>query len=362
MAMEGANMNVKEKVKNLPLTPGVYLMKDSLGTVIYVGKAKSLKKRVQSYFQNSAAHPQKIKKMVANINDFLVLHTDTEFEAFLLECKLIKELKPLFNKKMKSHLPYSYIAIKMGGPYRKISIVSEKSESEGTVYFGPYTSMIYIKKAIENLKEYFKINCLQPLKGSPCLNYTLGKCNGLCLGGKAVEQYNGVVEKFISFLRGSDSEILEELQRKMEYASAEYQFEEAAKYRNYIKSFSILLYKENMIQFTEGNKNIVVVELINDSILKLFLIKGHKVIFSKKYHLEKNKDLSVEIRTRIVTSFQQTKEHNSPVIGKKELDQAQIIYSYLNGSNARFIVIPEEWLDGSGHDELDASIDQLLNI
>jgi excinuclease ABC subunit C len=139
-------MNLKDKVKNLPLTPGVYLMKDQKGTVIYVGKAKSLKKRVQTYFQNSAAHPQKIKKMVANINDFHVLHTDTEFEAFLLECKLIKELKPLFNKKMKSHLPYSYIAIKMDGPFRKISIASEKSEGEGTIYFGPYTSMIYVKK------------------------------------------------------------------------------------------------------------------------------------------------------------------------------------------------------------------------
>ena len=354
-------MNLKEKVKNLPLTPGVYLMKDQKGTVIYVGKAKSLKKRVQTYFQNSAAHPQKIKKMVANTNDFHVLHTDTEFEAFLLECKLIKELKPLFNKRMKSHLSYSYIAITMDGPYRKISIASEKTAGDGTIYFGPYTSMIYVKKAIENVKEYFKINCLQPLKGAPCLNYTLGKCNGLCLGGTGVEQYNRSVEIFISFLQGSDSELLDELEQKMINASEQYQFEEAAKYRNYLKSFSILLYKENMIQFTGRNKNIVVVEWINDDALKVFLIKGHKVIFSKEYCPENFRQLSKEIRESIFNFFQQNEKRKSVIIGKEELDEAQIIFSYLNGGNARFIVIPEEWLDGSESEKLDASIEQLLN-
>lgn len=354
-------MNLKEKVKSLPLTPGVYLMKDQEGTVIYVGKAKSLKKRVQTYFQNSAAHPQKIKKMVANINDFHVLHTDTEFEAFLLECKLIKDLKPLFNKKMKSHLPYSYIAIKMDGPFRKISIASEKSEGDGTIYFGPYTSMIYVKKAIENLKEYFKINCLQPLKGSPCLNYTLGKCNGLCLGGSGVEQHNRIVERFISFLQGSNSEILDELEQKMNHAAEDYQFEEAAKYRNYLKSFSILLYKENMIQFTGENKNIVVIEWINDRTLKVFLIKGHKVIFSTEYQPDKLRQLSVEIRDTIFKFFQQSENRESVVIGKEELDEAQIIYSYLNGGNVRYTIIPEEWLDGSEVEKLDESIDDLLN-
>ncbi len=359
--IEGADVNIKEKVKNLPLTPGVYLMKDHKDTVIYVGKAKSLKKRVQTYFQNSAAHPQKIKKMIANINDFHVFHTDTEFEAFLLECKLIKDLKPLFNKKMKSHLAYSYIAIKMDGPYRKISIASEKSKGSGTIYFGPYTSPIYVKKAIENFKEYFKIKCLQPLKGSPCLNYTMGKCNGLCLEGSGVEEYNRVVDVFISFLQRADAEILDELEQKMNHAAEEYQFEEAAKYRNYMKSFSLLLYKENMIQFTGGNKTILVVEWINDRNLKVFLIKGHKVIFGRKYHPAKFMQLSKEIRETLFDTFKQSEKRKSAVIGKEELDEAQIIYSYLNGGNARFMVIPEEWLEGSDYEKLDVSIAHLLN-
>jgi excinuclease ABC subunit C len=353
---EGENMDLKEKVKNLPLTPGVYLMKDQSGTVIYVGKAKSLKKRIQSYFQNSIAHPQKIKKMVANIDDFEIEHTDTEFEAFLHECRRIKELKPLFNKRMKSHLPYSYIAIKMDGPYRKISIVPDKPEQESTLYFGPYTSPIYVKRAIEHWKEAFKINCLHPLKGSPCLNYTLGRCNGLCLGGNAVNQYNEIADKFISLLQGTDHGILEELQQNMEQASSDYQFEEAAKYRNYIKSLSILLYKENVVQFTKGNNNIAVIEWLDDVTLKLFLIKGNKVIFNEKYR--KAEQLAKEIKARILACFHES-EHNEPVMmGKAELDEAQIIYSYLNGSNAKFIVIPDEWLDDGC--ELDNAIKDLL--
>jgi excinuclease ABC subunit C len=353
-------MNIKEKVKNLPLTPGVYLMKDQMGTVIYVGKAKSLKKRVQTYFQNSAAHPQKIKKMVANINDFHVLNTDTEFEAFLLECKLIKELKPLFNKKMKSHLPYSYIEMKMDGPYRKISIASEKSESGDTLYFGPYTSLIYVKKAIENLKEYFHINCLHPLKGSPCLNYSLKQCNGLCLGGDAVDQYNAIMDKIIDLLQGTDLEILEELQGNMERASNEFQFEEALKYRNYYKSISILLYKENVIKFTEENKNIAVIERLGDSSLKLFLIKGNMIINSQKYEMENVEQLSETIRTDALTYFQKIGHQETVSINKENLDEAQIMYSYLNGSNTKFIVIPDEWIDSGGCAELVQEIRNLL--
>lgn len=351
-------MNLKEKVKKLPLTPGVYLMKDQTGTVIYVGKAKSLKKRVQSYFQNSIAHPQKIKKMVANINDFEIQHTDTEFEAFLHECRRIKELKPLFNKKMKSHLPYSYIAVKMDGPYRKISIVPDKPERGSTLYFGPYTSPIYVKRAIEHWKEAFKINCLHPLKGSPCLNYTLGRCNGLCLGGNAVNQYNQIADKFVSMLQGTDREILEELQQKMGQASSDYQFEEAAKFRNYIKSLSILLYKEDVVQFTEGNKNIAVIEWLDVLTLKLFLIKGHKVIFSEKYR--NTEKFAEKITSGILAGFHKSGPKELVMIGKAELDEAQIIYNYLNGGNAKFIVIPDEWLDGGS--ELDNAIKDLLKI
>lgn len=349
-------MNVKEKVKQLPLTPGVYLMKDQQGTVIYVGKAKSLKKRVQTYFQNTASHPQKIKKMVANVDDFDYILTDTEFEAFMLECKLIKELKPLFNKRMKSHLSYTYIRIKTDGPYRKIFITPDRKEHDAALYFGPYSSPIYVKKAIENLKEAFHMNCLHPLKGSPCLNYSLGKCNGLCLGGDAVGQYNAIVDKFIALLQGTDMDILEEWERKMEQASEEFRFEEAVKYRNYRKSLSLLLYKESVIHFSEENKNIAVIERLSDEKVKLCLIKGHEIIFSEKFAFENAEHLSEAIRIH----FQANAHRESLTISKENLDQAQIIYSYLNSTNARFTIIPDHWIESSEFAELDDEIRNLL--
>lgn len=354
-------MNLKEKVRQLPLTPGVYIMKDLHGNVIYVGKAKSLKKRVQTYFQNTASHPQKIKKMVANIDEFDYILTDTEFEAFMLECKLIKDMKPLFNKRMKSHLGYSYLAIEMDGLYRKVFVTSEKDSGEGTLYFGPYTSPLYVKRAIGNIKEYFHINCLHPLKGSPCLNYTLGKCNGLCLGGAAVGEYNGIFDRIITLLSGKDLSILEELEQKMLQASEEFNFEAAGRYRNYLKSFSILLYKENLIQFTEENKNLAVIERLNESTLKLFLLKGHKVISSATYESGNTKELVNSIRSHILDSFGQLSPQEAIAIGKEELDEAQIIYSYLNGSSAKSAVVLDEWLESGGHGELDKAVKDLLD-
>jgi excinuclease ABC subunit C len=356
-------MKLREKINSLPLTPGVYLMKDQTGTIIYIGKAKSLKKRVQSYFHKSAAHPQKIRKLVANIHDFDYILTDTEFEAFLLECQLIKELKPLFNKKMKSHLAYSYIQIDMEGPYRKISITQNRTDKDGVMYFGPYTSQIYVKKSIEDMKEYFKINCLQPLKGSPCLNYFIGQCNGLCLGGIAVKQYNEVVDTIISLLKGDDSGIIEGLREKMQHAASEYQYEAASKFRNYIKSFSVLLYKETVVQFTEDSQNIVAIERLMENTMKLFFIKGHKVIFSKKYTLEMIEQHLEEIRTSIMTSYQEYAMGKSLIIGKAEIDEAQIIYSYLSGSNSRFTVIPDDWLIiGGSYERLDNTLKELIEM
>lgn len=354
-------MNLKEKVRQLPLTPGVYIMKDLHGNVIYVGKAKSLKKRVQTYFQNTVSHPQKIKKMVANIDEFDYILTDTEFEAFMLECRLIKEMKPLFNKRMKSHLGYSYLAIEMDGLYRKIFVKSEKGSGDGTLYFGPYTSPLYVKRAIGNIKEYFHINCLHPLKGSPCLNYTLGKCNGLCLGGAAVEEYNDIFDRIIALLSGKDVSILEDLEQKMLQAAEEFNFEAAGRYRNYLKSFSILLYKENLIQFTVENKNLAVVERLSESTLKLFLLKGHKLIYSETYETGNTEDLVNTIRSHIFVYFRELSPQESIAVGKEELDEAQIIYSYLNGSSAKSTVIPDEWLESGGHGKLDEALKDLLD-
>lgn len=352
-------MKLKEKVKSLPLTPGVYLMKDAHGHIIYVGKAKSLKKRVQSYFQHSKAHTQKIKKMVSNIIDFDYLLTDTEFEAFLLECKLIKELKPHFNKKMKSPQSYIYLVIKMAAGKRVLEMSSSIEENDGNLYFGPFLNKYTVERAITGIKDAFKINCSNPsMKHGPCLNYSLGLCIGVCLGGSALEQYNRILDKIIAFLNGTDTEILEEIEQKMLTAAEQFQFEVAAKYRNILETVNALLYKEKVIEFTAANQNIVVVESIDESAIKFFLIKGNNLLYCEKIKNQQNLEI---IKNNIFTFFKNSK-HSSPlVISKDDIDEAQIIYSYLKSGICRYQIIPDQWLESENVTVIDDAVEGLLN-
>ena len=350
-------MKLKEKVKSLPHTPGVYLMKDSHGHTIYVGKAKNLKRRVQSYFQHSKAHPQKIKKMVANLNDFDFVLTDTEFEAFLLECQLIKELKPHFNKKMKSPQSYIYLVIKMDAGRRVLEISNSFKENDGNLYFGPFLNKYTVERAITGIKDAFKINCSNPsMKHGPCLNYSLGLCIGVCLGGSALEQYNLILDRIIAFLNGTDTEILEEIEQKMLTASEQFQFEVAAKYRNILETINALLYKEKVIDFTEANQNIMIVESLTESTFKLFLIKGSKLLYRK---ILNNDQPFGTIKMNLLTYLSPL--NTGIVVSKEELDEAQIIYNYLKSGNCRYRIIPNDWLEAGNDLLIQNVLEELIN-
>lgn len=354
-------MILKEKVRNLPLTPGVYLMKDASGNVIYVGKAKNLKRRVQSYFQKSKAHPQKIKKMVTNIQDFEVIHTDTEFEAFMLECKLIKEIKPLFNKKMKSSHSYAYAVFHMDEELHRIEITSNPKQKDGRVILGPFISRHTVEKAIISIKESYQILCSNSLKkGTACLNYSLGLCIGICLGGPAIDQHNKIISKIIALLEGADMCILEELEKKMRSAAESFEYETAMKYRDKIDTISLLINKEKVIEFTEANKNIMIIEYLPDDILKLFLIKRNKILFSEKYYVE---NIDIDHLCKIINeTFNNVVLTFSNEVSRDELDESQIIYSYLNCSTCNFLEIPDLWFDHDNKNSLEIAIRQLLNM
>ncbi|WP_236619601.1 UvrB/UvrC motif-containing protein [Bacillus sp. 1NLA3E] len=339
-------------------------MKDSLGCIIYVGKSKNLKNRVQSYFQNSKSHTQKVKKLVQNLKDFDYILTDTEFEAFMLECKLIKEIKPTYNKKMKSPQSYTYIVIKMDEEYRKIELTNCTIENDNNIYFGPYSSKSSVEKILQGLKEFLKINCSNPSnKKVACLNYSLGMCIGMCLGGSAIEQYNEILDKIISLLNGTDKSILEDLKERMLNASENFDFETAAKYRDLIESLNFLLNREKVIAFTKENHNIAMIEHLSEHTIKLFLIKGNKVLFCEKFALEAiNFELIRSmIRSNIFICFKNAAFHSPLEISSEDIDEAQIIYSYLKGSPSNNRTIPEHWLDSEDNPNLVEEIDKLLD-
>ncbi|MFO1442073.1 GIY-YIG nuclease family protein [Bacillus sp. Bva_UNVM-123] len=356
-------MFLTEKVKKLPLSPGVYLMKDSVGHIIYVGKAKNLKNRVQSYFQNSKQHSPKINKLKKHLKDFDYIVTDTEFEAFLLECQLIKEYKPLYNRMMKNPQSFTYIVFKIDNGYRKMEITSSIDKNDGSLYFGPFTSKNHVERAVQGVKECFKLCCSHSTKkNTACLNYSLGLCLGICLGGPAVQQYNEIIEKFIDFLQGNNMSILEDLQQMMEHASENYDFETASKYRDCIQAVNALLKKEKVIEFTEENHNLVISEKLNEEMMKLFLIKRTTVLFSQQFSLADVDLLAEKIKSSILTFFKNQDSLSSIEVSKDEIDEAQIIYSYLKSNNCSFILIPEESLDSEAHSNIILAVNKLITF
>lgn len=354
------NMHVAERVRNLPLTPGVYLMKDSRGTIIYVGKAKQLKRRVQSYFYNSKSHSPKIAKLVAHIAELEYRNTDTEFEAFMLECRLIQELKPMYNRKMKNPLAYTYVAIRNKAGLRRMEVTdSPGGDSEG-LYFGPYTASKHsVQQAIQSIEECYHIACSQPLAGRACLNYSLGLCHGVCLGGSAVQEYERIMDRIVSLLQGSGSALLHEMEQSMQEAAESFEFEAAAKWRDHIESVNFLLSKRKVIEFSAQNLSTVVYEYIDDAMIKLFLIRQNQILFSQKYALPADGQqrvlLAAEIRSRILQYFKIDSDSDEALvqISREEIDQAQIIYNYLHGSGSCHLHIQQSWLGEMEQQELD---------
>lgn len=358
-------MNLKEKIKKLPSSPGVYLMKDSLNTTIYVGKSKNLKNRVGSYFHNSRSHPPKVVKLVKNLKDFEYILTDTEFEAFMLECKLIKEMKPIYNKQMKNPNSYSYIKVKINEKYPDIEISSEANKMDRNLYFGPYTSRNTVARALQGIREFYKILCNNNgHKASSCLNYSLNLCIGMCLDDASKEQYSVILDKMLKLLNGTDKSIISEMETKMISASEEFDFESAAKYRDYISAVNYLVDRVKVVEFTKENKNIALLEYLSDDMLKFFLINGNKVLFTEKYRLESFnlQELKAILKTNILSYFNDEVLKNSLEIGKDEIDEAQIIYTYLKNKSSicKYILISEKWLKASKNMNIDKALNKLL--
>ncbi len=337
-------------------------MKDSLDTIIYVGKSKNLRNRVGSYFVNSKSHSPKVIKLVKNLKDFDYILTDTEFEALLLECKLIKEIKPIYNRQMKSPKGYCYIKIKMDEKYPNIEVHSEPDSSDGNLYFGPYTSKNTVEKGLCGIKEHCKILCANSSrKASGCLKYSMNLCMGMCTANPSTDHYFALVEKVIKLLSGTDLTILQEMEQEMNIAAANLHFEEAAKYRDYIKAVKHLVSTAEIIKFTEANKNIALVEFLNDKEIKFFLIRYNKLLFSEKYKLSNLSinEIKHKFKSNIISYFSDNLKI-SVNIGKDEIDEVHIIYNYLKSkeSTCRYIVIPEQWINDMDSLSIDGAVDE----
>lgn len=343
--------DVKEKVRALPLTPGVYLMKDSLGNIIYVGKAKQLRKRVQSYFVKSSGHTPKTRVLVSHIRDLEVRHTDTELEAFLLECRLIKELRPTYNRKMKNPETYTYITLRRArvNGLRYFSVNYSPEDNGVLRRFGPYSSRSTVERALDGIKESLQIVCSNPAgQSGPCLNHALGRCMGMCAGGPAAEAYEKIVDRILLFLEGQSSDILERMENRMMEAAERFDFEAAARYRDEGRAVRYLLQKEKMISFAETGHISMVLEEMGGGVAKLFLMKGNRLLLNHRLSLpgeEARAALAPQMATLVRSAYASSGSDKQSPITRFDVDEAQIIYSYLQSAAACSRQLEEAWLD-----------------
>ena len=235
--------DIKENLKKLPETPGVYMHKDKLGNVIYVGKAINLKRRVSSYFIRSQSHSSKVRSMVEHIAEFEYITCKTEMEALILECNLIKKYEPKYNVLLRDDKTYPYIKITLSEDYPRL-LKTRVIARDGSKYFGPYSDVGSVNKSIEMLNKLFKLKrCSSrsfPDGFKPCLNYHIGECRGICTGEVSKEEYRKDIDNIINLLGGKDLSLENGFKEEMKKASDELRFEDAAMYRDKLEALRAL--------------------------------------------------------------------------------------------------------------------------
>lgn len=289
---EVTNKNIEDlrkKANRLPLSPGVYLMKDKNDKIIYVGKSKALKNRVLSYFTDLDSHTVKTKRLVQNIHDFDTMLTTTEIEALALENRLIKLHTPKFNIKLKDGKSYPYIKVTMNEDFPRI-LVDRKRINDGARYFGPYSGMSTAYDIVNTARKAFGIpSCKKQFpkdigKGRPCLNYQIGLCSGPCTGKISSEDYKKIFSDILPFLSGSFKEVKESLQGQMQYASENMMFEAAALYRDRIRSLSKLWDKQKVVDAPNVDRDIIALHSEEScSVIAVFYIRNGAIIDKESF-------------------------------------------------------------------------------
>ena len=274
--------DINEELKKLPTCPGVYMHKDCLGTVIYVGKAVNLRNRVRQYFRNSSQHSPKVRSMVSNIAEFDYITCGTEMEALILECNLIKKYMPKYNILLKDDKTYPYIEVTMSEEFPRVIRTREVKRDENR-YFGPYsdsTAVWRILKMIDEIYPLKKCSTLHfPENTRPCLNYFIGKCKGICVGKADREEYLEMIRDILGILGGRDAGVIRKLERKMMEASDALKYEEAAKYRDYIRALRSLSEKQRATMVREHDIDILIpIRTHRNQIVAQYRVREGKMI------------------------------------------------------------------------------------
>ncbi|MCQ2016204.1 excinuclease ABC subunit UvrC [Clostridium butyricum] len=301
----------KAQLKILPDKPGVYLMKNSLGEIIYVGKAKVLKNRVRQYFQNSKNHSEKVKAMVKNIAEFEYIVTDSEMEALILECNLIKKHSPKYNISLKDDKFYPFIKITTNEDFPRV-FITRNFAKDGNKYFGPYPNAGAVHETIKLIRKIFPLRTCKKLifengkHTRPCLNYHIKKCNAPCEGHISKDEYKRMIDEIIDVLSGRDKSLINKLKNDMQEASMNLEFEKAASFRDKILAIESIAEKQKVFKSQDNDEDFInIYKDEKDCAVQVFFLRDGKVTGRENFILENSayEDDSVIISQFIVSFY-----------------------------------------------------------
>ena len=329
--------NIEEELKKLPARPGVYIMHDDRDAIIYVGKAVSLKNRVRQYFQSSRNKGAKIEQMVTHISRFEYIVTDSELEALVLECNLIKEHMPKYNTMLKDDKAYPFIRVTVNEDFPRV-LFSRTMKKDKSKYFGPYTSAGAVKDTIELIHKLYKIRtCHRVLprdigKDRPCLNYHIKQCSAPCQGFISQEEYKKSIDGVIDFLSGNYAPILKMLQSRMDEASENMDFEAAIEYREQLKSVKQVAQKQKITSSDGEDKDVIAMESDDtDAVVQVFFVRDGRLIGRDHFYL---RVAPQDTKGAILGSFVKQFYAGTPFIPRElmlqeEIEEPEIIEDWL---------------------------------
>ena len=328
------NFNIQEELKKLPGKPGVYLMHDEKDAIIYVGKAISLKNRVRQYFQSSRNKGAKIEQMVTHISRFEYIVTDSELEALVLECNLIKEHRPKYNTMLMDDKTYPFIKVTVNEPFPRV-MMARRMKKDKAKYFGPYTSAGAVKDTIELIRKLYHIrSCNRSLpkdigKERPCLNYHIHQCYAPCQGYISREEYRKSIDEVVRFLNGNYDPILKELEEKMLDASENLEFEKAIEYRELLASVQKIAQKQKITDTAGDDRDIIAMASEGeDAVVQVFFIRGGRLIGRDHFYL---KIAENDTKSEILSSFIKQFYAGTPaeLMLPEEIEDQEIIEEWL---------------------------------
>ena len=328
--------DIQQGLKDLPDHPGVYIMKNQQGEIIYIGKAISLKNRVRQYFQRSSSHTPKVKAMVKHIAEFEYILVDNEMEALILECNLIKKHRPRYNILLKDDKHYPYIKITINEEYPRV-MVTRRVLKDGARYFGPYSDAGAVRETLETLRKLYPVrSCSKTIAfgkrvDRPCLNYHIGRCMAPCQGNVDRERYMESINKISRFLSGKDDEIINELKESMEKAADNLEFERAGVIRDEINALERILEKQKITSTASEDQDVIACHRSTfGTCVTIFFVRGGKLLGRENFFFDDAEEEEGELLQQFIAQFYSNVEYVPRlVLLHSEVPEMEVLEQYL---------------------------------